>query len=63
MSKMKVEDQFEKIAEDAILKAEKVDCSFDEFVGGLSGIMITIKERWELAVDEQRQKNAETEED
>lgn len=45
-------DEFEKIAADAIRRAEAVKCSFEAFVRGLRSILIDVKERLDLAESE-----------
>ena len=40
-----LENMFDRIARDAITKAEAVDCSMEEFLQGLEHIEISIRER------------------
>jgi hypothetical protein len=53
MNAKQIEQEFEKIAEEAISKAEHVDCSFARFIDGLKDIETTIRDRREMAQHEQ----------
>lgn len=44
--------KFEKIAREAIEKAEKINCPFDKFVEGLRDMLIALRERLDIAEDE-----------
>lgn len=45
-------DDFDKIAEDAIRAAEQVKCSLSEFAEGLDTIRIAVTERRDMAREE-----------
>ena len=45
-------NEFERIAYEAIIKAEKVNCSFDDFVTGLRTMLNEINDRLEAAEEE-----------
>lgn len=47
-------DPFEEIAKRAIDEAEDVRCDFDVFVAGLKTIMDEVRERLDMARDEQQ---------
>lgn len=55
------EKQFEAIAQEAIAKAEQVDCSFEVFVDGLRSMMIDIRECHAMAADELRERQEKDE--
>lgn len=49
-------DTFERLAQDAISAAERVDVPFEDFVHGLETMVVTLRDRLELAEDELKQK-------
>ena len=57
-----LDEQFEAIAEEAIIKAEGVKCSMDRFVEGLRDIEIAIRERRAMSEDEIRVRDKQQEE-
>jgi hypothetical protein len=50
---MTAQDDFERIADEAIRAAEKVQCSFEDFIQGLDTIRDMVTDRLHLARDEQ----------
>lgn len=48
----KQEARFEQIAQDTIVRAEREQCSEEDFAEGLRSIAIEIKERYAMACDE-----------
>jgi hypothetical protein len=54
-----MDDPFEKIAKEAIQKAERVDAPFEAFVAGLKTMADEILERWALARDEAESRGLE----
>lgn len=58
-----MEEEFERIAQDAINEAQEVKCDFAEFVEGLKVMVQTIQDRYEQAASELRgQQSASTDE-
>jgi hypothetical protein len=47
-----MDEEFEKIAQDAIEKAEAVNCEGEDFVAGLEVMLSLIQDRLESARDE-----------
>lgn len=45
-------EEFEKIAQDAILKAERVECSIEEFCEGLESMIQELQSRLEISREE-----------
>ena len=54
-----MDDPFEKIAQEAIRKAEQVDAPFMAFVAGLKTMADEILERWAQAKDEAQARGLE----
>lgn len=50
-----LESRWERVAQDAIMAAERVECSLSEFAEGLRYIERDIKDRREMAEDEAKQ--------
>lgn len=46
------EEQFEKIASEAITQAEQIDCSLDDFCDGLKAMIDVLRERHEQVENE-----------
>ncbi len=57
--KRDLENEFQTIGDDAVVSAERVEASFDDFVEGLEIIVATLRDRLEMARDEQRSRSEE----